>query len=484
MTSPPPLPDADRRLLKTGAAAMASGFLVRFGARGLHLYLAAALYGVALYGAFSLATAMVELAVTLGGLGMKKLLFQSLDDDTTDRPVEARLVDAAAMVLLSSLALSALGALIVTFWPGGMGRSGTLLLLILPMIAGQSLLDLAIAATRWKRLVRYDVVARSIVEPWAALAGALIAWLAGWREAGLAIGYMVGTLAALAYAVRGIWLAFDRAALCAARPALRQIARQVRQNAPNIASDLANALFIRFDLALVGLLLGERAAGIYAMARQFCVPIRQIRQSFDSMLVPMISKVLTQAELPAVIARIAEMSRIILTVQVPVLILLAGFGSHLLDLFPPDFTLAFVPMMILVAGEIAQASFGAGDLLFVYRDPARGLAITLVSITAGAALALFLMPRFSLIGAALAMAGSYALRALLRRHQIAHRFGRPAPLHSLLRPVAAGVAALALLIWVPSTDPWTGALATLAALGLYVMLMRWPRPTQDDKAGA
>ncbi len=484
MTPPPPLPEEDRRLLKTGAAAMASGFLVRFGARGAHLYLAAALYGVALYGAFSLATAMVELAVTLGGLGMKKLLFQSLDDETIDRTAEARLVDAAAMVLLASLALSALGAVIVAFWPGGMGRSGALLILILPMIAGQSLLDLSIAATRWKRLVRYDVIARSLVEPWAALAGALVAWLAGWRETGLAIGYAVGTLAALAYAMRGIWLAFDRPALRAARPDFRQISGQVRQNAPNIASDLANALFIRFDLTLVGLMLGERAAGIYAMARQFCLPVRQIRQSFDSMLVPMISKVLTQAELPAVIARIAEMSRIILTVQVPVLILLAGFGSHLLDLFPPDFTLAFVPMMILVAGEIAQASFGAGDLLFVYRDPVRGLVLTLLSIAAGMVLALFLLPRFSLIGASLAMAGSYALRALLRRRQIARRFGSPAPLRGLLRPFSAALLALALLIWVPSTDPWAGALATLTAIGLYAALMRWPRPAQGGKAGA
>lgn len=484
MTTASPLPDEDRRLLKTGAAAMASGFLVRFGARGLHLYLAAALYGVALYGAFSLATAMVELAVTLGGLGMKKLLFQSLDDTSTDRPTEARLADAAAMVLLASLSLSALGALILWLWPGPMGRSGALLLLILPMIAGQSLLDLAIAATRWKRLVRYDVVARSIVEPWAALAGALLGWLAGWRDAGLALGYTLGTLAALAYALRGIALAYDRTGLRAARPQVRLLLPQIRQNAPNIASDLANALFIRFDLTLVGLLLGERAAGIYAMARQFCLPVRQIRQSFDSMLVPMISKVLTEAELPTVTARIADMSRVILTVQLPILILLAGFGSHLLTLFPPDFTLAFLPMMILVTGEIAQASFGAGDLLFVYRDPLRGLAMTLISIAAGIALALLLMPQLSLIGAALAMGGSYALRALLRRHQIARHFGGSAPLLPLVRPAAAAMAAMALLYFVPETDLWAGALATLAALGLYATLMRWPRPAGDGKAAA
>lgn len=463
---------------------MAGGFLVRFGARGLHLYLAAALYGVAVYGAFSLATAIIELAVTIGGLGMKKLLFQSLDDETSQRPVEARLVDAVMMVLMASLALSAIGALLVWAWPGATGLSGRLLLIILPMIAGQSLLDLCIAATRWKRLVRYDVIARSVVEPYAALAGAVLAWAAGWRETGLAIGYTLGTLVALAYAMRGIWHAYDHATLRAARPHLAALMTQVRETLPNIASDLANALFQRFDLTLVGLMLGERAAGIYAMARQFCLPVRQIRQAFDSMLVPMISKDLTQADIPHVIARIGDMARMILSVQWPVLILLAGLGTHLLALFPPDFALAFAPMMILIVGEIAQASFGAGDLLFVYRDPARGLWLTLASIATGLGLAVTLMPGLGLLGAALAMGGSYAVRAALRRHQIGRRFGARAPLRMIARPMAAGVIALAALFLLPGEGLLRGGFSTLSALLIYAALMRWPHLAEGRKAGA
>ena len=202
------------------------------------------------------------------------------------------------------------------------------------------------------------------------------------------------------------------------------------------------------------------------------------------MLVPMISRDLTQAELPAIIARIAEMTRIILTVQLPILIALGGFGTHLLSLFPPVFALAFVPMMILVTGEIVQASFGAGDLLFVYRDPVRGLSITLASIATGVLLALVLMPHFSLIGAALAMGSSYALRALLRRYQMARRFGITAPLSMLARPLGAGLAGAAMLMFMPATNVWTGMCATLAALGLYAMLIRWPRLAGDGKAGA
>ena len=73
------------RTVMHGARATALGFVVRFGARILFLYLAARLFGAALFGAYALATAAVELAVAVGGIGSKRLLFKHLDEEAMSR---------------------------------------------------------------------------------------------------------------------------------------------------------------------------------------------------------------------------------------------------------------------------------------------------------------------------------------------------------------------------------------------------------------
>ncbi|MEA3031586.1 MAG: hypothetical protein QOG13_2911 [Sphingomonadales bacterium] len=69
------------RLILGGARATAFGFAIRFGARIAFLYAAARLFGLALFGAYSLAVAAVELAVTIGGLGFKRILFKRLEEE-------------------------------------------------------------------------------------------------------------------------------------------------------------------------------------------------------------------------------------------------------------------------------------------------------------------------------------------------------------------------------------------------------------------
>src|SRR4051812_50007140 len=66
-------------MIVRGAQATAAGFAGRLAARLLFLFVAGRLYGPAPFGAYVLAVAAVELAVSVGGLRMKKMIFQLLD---------------------------------------------------------------------------------------------------------------------------------------------------------------------------------------------------------------------------------------------------------------------------------------------------------------------------------------------------------------------------------------------------------------------
>src|SRR4029079_1786170 len=121
---------------------LAVGFLVRLGARLLFVLIAGRLFGATLFRAFSLAVAVIELAVTVGSVGTKKMLFQFLDE-RGEREAGHVILDSALLVLLVSLALGAAIAGAALLLPGSLLTANTAfaLAVLAPAVAGQALLD-------------------------------------------------------------------------------------------------------------------------------------------------------------------------------------------------------------------------------------------------------------------------------------------------------------------------------------------------------
>lgn len=456
-----------------GAQASAAGFAVRLAARLLFLLVAARLFGPAAFGAFALAVATVELIVNAGSLGTKKTAFQLLEDDggAAERPAAHRLIDLALLVAGTSLVLSLLVMAAALSVPAAMLAPATAaaLVMLAPMAAGQALLDLFLAATRWKQAIRYEVVARSVVEPWALLAGCGLASLLGWRAEGLAIGYWCGTLAAFAYAIIGARRQFGGFRLAGYRPSAGAFARILRRSASNASTDLVNGLYMRADLYLVGILLGEAAAGLYGMARQIVAPLRQVRQSFDGLLIPLVAKGLATRGSGATSEALASATRLILILQLPYLLAVVVVGRPLLDWLGPGFAAAYGAMAILAVAETLQSAFSIGDLVFVYLRPSLGLRLTLVSIATGIAAALLLIPPFGIAGAALSVLAAHGVRAAWRSHLLRSRFDfSAAPAHQF-GPVAAAALGAAIGVAIGS-PPMLALAASLAAYSAAILL--------------
>ena len=286
--------DSAGKVIMKGARATASGFVVRFGARIAFLFIAARLFGVELFGAYTLAVAAVEVAVTIGGLGSKRILFKRLEEEVPGRRAAHVVLDATVMVGVLSLAIGAGFMLFGVLAPAGLVTRDVAhaLAMLAPMIAGQVLLDLFCAATRWTHAIRYEVTARSIIEPYGALIAALAAWWIGWRHDGLLLAYWAGTAGALIYAMIGLRRTLGRFDLGAYRFPVGRLGELLKLSSAATLNDLLNGLFARIDLYLVGIFMGTAGAGIYGMARQIRTPVRQVRQSFDGLLNPIIARTL------------------------------------------------------------------------------------------------------------------------------------------------------------------------------------------------
>jgi O-antigen/teichoic acid export membrane protein len=470
------------RLIVRGAQATAAGFAARLAARLLFLFVAGRLFGAAAFGAFALAQAAIELAVGLGSLGTKKTLFQLLDrpGGADARPPAHRLLDSALLVTAASLVLAAGIAAAALLLPASLLGPGVAvaLLLLAPMVAGQALLDLFLAATRWTHAIRHEVVARSLIEPWAMLAGAAAAWGLGWRAEGLAIGYGIGTLAALTYAAAAARARLGGLRLGAWRLDRPALAETVRGAGANTATDFLNTLYNRVDLYLVGLLLGEAAAGVYGMARQLAAPLRQIRQSFDGLLIPLAARSLAAGGAKGAGEALASATRLVLVLQLPLLLAFFAAGRPFLAWIGPGFGTAYWPLVFLAAAETLQAALSIGDLVFVYLRPRVGLWLTLASIAVGIASALWLIPAAGTAGAGLSVLCAYAVRAGLRSWVLRAHFGFDMPRAHHAGPlVAAGCGAGAALL---VGRGWWGLAAALACYAL--VLACWLKATGQGLA--
>lgn len=468
--------EGGERLIMRGAQASAAGFAVRLAARLLFLLAAGRLFGPAAFGAYALAVASVELIVSAGALGTKKTLFQLLETGTGEpaRPAAHRLIDLALLVAAASLVLSALVILAALAIPAALLAPATAaaLVLLAPMAAGQALLDLFLAATRWKQAIRYEVLARSVVEPWSLLAGCAGAWLFGWKAEGLAIGYGCGTLAALAFAVAGARGLFGGFGLAAYRPAAGSFGTILRHSLSNASTDVVNGLYMRADLFLVGLLLGESPAGLYGMARQIAAPLRQVRQSFDGLLIPLVAKSLAARGAGSSSSALASATRLILILQLPYLLAVIVVGRPLLDWLGPGFAAAYPAMAVLAVAETVQSAFSIGDLVFVYLRPGLGLRLTVVTIGIGIAAAFLLIPPLGILGAASSVLIAHAVRAAWRSGLLRARFDFSVGIGHHVVPIAAAAAAAGVGVALRSPP----LLALAASLAVYTAaILLWAK---------
>ena len=431
------------RLILRGAQATGLGFGVRMGARFLFLFVAGRLFGATAFGAYVLAVAVVELAVSLGGLSMKTILFQLLDRGAgePERPVGHILIDAALLVGLASIGLGAAIMLAAALLPASLltPATATALFLLAPMVAGQALLDLCLAATRWRHAMRYEVLGRSLIEPWGLVAGAAAAYAWGLREDGLVVGYWSGTAAALLFALAGVRRRFGPLHVRTFRPRTSLIAATLRSALPTTAGNSLSSLYARLDLYLVGILLGEAAAGLYGMARQLAVPLRQVRQSFDGLLIPLVARTVAVSGSRATGRALASATRLILAIQLAMLVAAVAIGKPVLEWFGPGFGAAWPALVMLAAAETVQSAFSIGDLIFIYLRPRVGLYLTLTGIALGVAGVFLLVPPFGVNGAALAVLVAYGLTAVLRSFILRRQFDLSVPRAHHSGPLAAAV---------------------------------------------
>jgi O-antigen/teichoic acid export membrane protein len=162
---------------------------------------------------------------------------------------------------------------------------------------------------------------------------------------------------------------------------------------------------------------------------------------------------------------------------------LVVMGPAMLDWFGPEFTPAYVALLLLAAAETIQGAFSISDLLLLYLRARLALVVTVAMIVVHLATAVPLIAAYGIDGAAWSVLLAIVTGALLRRWLLRSRFDVTTPLlHGagpLLAAAVATIAAIALQRFTAIDSPHSHLFGALAAvLAVYGGgLLVWQRVT-------
>jgi O-antigen/teichoic acid export membrane protein len=164
------------------------------------------------------------------------------------------------------------------------------------------------------------------------------------------------------------------------------------------------------DRMMLGILSTSEDVGIYNIAFLISNMLSLVFMGFNNAFSPLISELHHNDRKEELHDLYSSLTRTVLIIVLPALIWIVGFGDDLLLFFGRDFRAGYLAMVILGVGVLTRCAVGSVGTLLMLSGHQVYNAVNIAAVTAGnIALNLFLIPRYGVLGAAIATAISLAV---------------------------------------------------------------------------
>jgi O-antigen/teichoic acid export membrane protein len=445
----------DAALLARGAIVNLLGSIGKF-SRAFSLMLIAWLFGADVLGVFMLAWATTEFLRRFVSYGIEPTLVYQLGRAVAARDnAEVSRIVASSLVLV--LATGILGSLIL--WSGMdflsevVLKDARLLQAFAPfvfVVPAFGISSVFLSATRARKVMRFEIIARSFVEPMGLLLGTSLSWFFNIGLAGLAVSqtatfwisalvsaYFYGTQFPLKDLVRAV-----------RRPsALKSVTKYAT---PIAAKDIVAQGVARIDFFLVGHFLSSTFVGVYGIVQELAMLSKYVRLALEPILAPIVAEQHHLADQDRLHRTYANATRWALLVNLAIFGVAVIAGDTVLSVYGSAFVAGGTALAILALGQVINGAFGLSEtvLLMVGRPGLMLGDMTLLFIMIG----LFdyvAIQLWGLTGAAIGTATATAFVVLLQVRQARKKAGVHPWSWALLKPVTACGLALLIAMVVP-----------------------------------
>lgn len=286
-------------------------------------------------------------------------------------------------------------------------------LILSPALAAIVLMEVASAGSRLTRRTHYSVVTRDLGPAMAHLILVLGVSFVGW-------GLLAATTATtISFVVGGLlsWLVLVRLFPGAVKrwPSAGEFRETMAFTRSVTLIGVFGLVASRADLLLIGFFLDPRAAGLYNSAVQLSFGFAVVMGSFNAIFGPVSADLFRRGELSRLQTLYRVSAKWGLYVSLPILIPLILMSSDVLGLvFGDAFRPASPALAILVTAQLINVGTGSvGVLLLMTGHESSWTRISSASALVAVTLGLILIPRYGIVGGAIATAISTTSLLLL-----------------------------------------------------------------------
>jgi len=297
-----------------------------------------------------------------------------------------------------------------------------------------------IAASRSIRIMKYEVIIKSVSEPLIMLVSAVFLYKYNLGITALSIAFVVSTMAG---SVMSVYLFSRKFSLKKLQEAILVSKTGLREmflfSSPTGIYDMLNLLLQRIDFFVLTRFVSAATTGVYGIAAEIAFSVKKVRQSFDPIFIPVVSDLFEKKKFYEVNIHFKNVTRWIFTIDFYIFIVFIIAGKYISALFGNDFSSGYHALLILALSVLINGSFGISELFFLIEKPWINLLNTCGTIIVNVILNLFLVPKFAMTGAALSMVVSYIFMNTARTVEVSLIYGLSPFSIQLYKTFLAGV---------------------------------------------
>jgi O-antigen/teichoic acid export membrane protein len=373
---------------------------------GLHILLAR-LLGVTQYGIYIYALTWINILVVASLLGLNTSLVRFIASYKAQERwglLRGIIRRSTQFGVVFSLVISGIGVIVVLTLRNRIGQDEAatfgVALILLPVLVLVRLREASLRAL--KRVARSELPFR-IIRPLllAAVVSGLYLYL---RQSLQATQAMTGNLIAVfvALLIGTVWLFKELPQQVRDAQPVYAEKEWLRVSLPLLLIDGMLVVLKQTDIIMLGAIRGPDEAGIYSAASRISNLVVFALAAINAILAPMISELYITGKIKELQRIVTLAAQAIFVFTMMFSIILAGFGKFALSLFGAEFVVTYVPLLILLSGQIVNALAGSVGLIMIMTGHQNQAgAIVAVSAAVNVILNALLIPLIGLVGAAI-----------------------------------------------------------------------------------
>lgn len=464
-----------------GAGVVYAGLILEILISFLAQLLAARYLNTADFGGITTGVALVNLGAILGTIGLDEGLIRHLPRKTADE--RTSLARAAFLIVVPfSLTIGLLIALNASFIAAnilGDASVSTSIRIFGATIPFASVLMLSIGGIRGQEISRYRVYIENLLRPTLRFGLVIAAVAFGLGQAGFALAYAVPYAVGAGVAVLLLLRTFDTGIRSSSDDDVdADYAEFIRYSLPMTVSRAASFVYRSADIFLLLYFLNAGAVGAYGVAYAAGRLVGMFSMAFNFLGAPIASKIEAASGVDDMVTAHQPALRWLVILSIPAMAPLVLFPEPFITgLYRPRYAPGAGALAVLALAFAIDNVFNALGNLLRGLGKARPLAFNgFLAAVMNVALNIVLIPRYGIVGAALATFASYLLMDALMTIELWYFAGSFPLSSSVISPAAVGIPLVG-LAWlardlVPPSLPGLVAFgAVFASVYLVVILV-------------